>query len=46
VSAEIDRVTNDDIVRIAQKLFRPGEMALTVLGDMKGTKIDAEVLAG
>jgi predicted Zn-dependent peptidase len=46
VSAEIDRVTNDDVVRIARKLFRPGEMALTVLGDMKGMKIDQEVLAG
>jgi predicted Zn-dependent peptidase len=46
VSAEIDRVTNDDVVRIAEKLFRPGEMALTVLGDMKGVKVDAGVLAG
>jgi len=46
VSAEIDRVTNDDILRVAQRLFRPDAMALTVLGDLKGVKLDGEVLAG
>jgi predicted Zn-dependent peptidase len=46
VAAGIDAVTNDDIVRVAGSLFRPGSLALTVLGDLKGHALGAEVLTG
>jgi len=46
VAAKIDAVTNEDIVRIAARLFRPGALALTVLGDVKGQSLGDEVLAG
>jgi predicted Zn-dependent peptidase len=45
VAAGIDRVTNDDILAVARRLFVPGALALTMLGDPKGTLGD-EVLAG
>jgi predicted Zn-dependent peptidase len=46
VAAGIDRVTNDDILAVARRLFRPGELALTMLGDPKGAPLGDEVLAG
>ncbi len=36
VAQAIDAVRNDDVVRVAQRLFRPESLALTVLGDAKG----------
>src|SRR6266849_7818447 len=44
VAAGIDAVTNDDILRVADRLFRPGTLALTVLGDLKGHALGDEVL--
>jgi predicted Zn-dependent peptidase len=44
VAASIDRVTNDDIVRVAQRVFPAGAFGLTVLGDMKGHAVGDEVL--
>jgi predicted Zn-dependent peptidase len=44
VAAAVDSVTNDDILRVARQLFRPGTLALTVLGDLKGERIDEGVL--
>jgi predicted Zn-dependent peptidase len=46
VARAIDAVGNDDVVRAARRLFRPGTLALTVLGDLKGERLDDEVLAG
>jgi predicted Zn-dependent peptidase len=46
VAAGIDAVSNDAVVRMAERLFRPGTLALTVLGDLKGEHLDEAVLAG
>jgi predicted Zn-dependent peptidase len=46
VAAGIDAVTNDDVMQIAARLFQPGTLALTVLGDLKGERIDEGVLRG
>ena len=45
VAKAIDAVRNEELVRVAQRLFRPEALALTVLGDAKGERLD-EVLAG
>ena len=44
VAAAIDAVTNDDVVKVAQKVFPTGSFGLTVLGDMKGHPVGDEVL--
>jgi predicted Zn-dependent peptidase len=44
VAAAIDAVTNDDILRVAQRLFPSSTFGLTVLGDMKGHALGDEVL--
>jgi len=46
VAARIDAVPNDQIVSVAQRLFRTDGLALTVLGDPKGERLGDEVLAG
>jgi predicted Zn-dependent peptidase len=46
VAVGIDAVTNDDVVRMAGRLFRPDTFALTVLGDLKGAELDDGVLRG
>ena len=40
VLTEIDRVTPDDIQRLANELFRPEAMALTLLGNLGTMKIE------
>ena len=44
VAAAVDAVTNDDVLRVAARLFRPGSLALTVLGNTKGQRLDPGVL--
>jgi predicted Zn-dependent peptidase len=44
VAREIDAVTNDDVIRVARRLFPPGALALTVLGDLKGERLGDDVL--
>jgi len=44
VARGIDGVGNEDIVHVAKRLFRPGTLALTVLGDLRGEKLNDEVL--
>ena len=44
VAAAIDAVTNDDVVKVAQKIFPTGSFGLTVLGDMEGHPVGDEVL--
>ena len=46
VAVGIDGVTNADVVRVCQRLFRPRSLALTVLGDLKGEALADEVLRG
>jgi predicted Zn-dependent peptidase len=46
VAAAVDGVTHDDVLRVCGRLFRPGSFALTVLGDLKGDRLDEAVLAG
>lgn len=45
LAAEIDAVTNDDIVALASRLARPEARALTLLGDLGGRKLDPAILA-
>ena len=40
VAAGVDAVSNDDVVRVALTMFRPGALAVTVLGDLKGAVLD------
>jgi predicted Zn-dependent peptidase len=44
VAAKIDAVTNDDVVRVASRLFKDRLMGLTVLGHVKGETLGPEVL--
>ena len=44
VARGIDGVGNEDIVHVAKRLFRPGTLALTVLGDLRGEKLNDQVL--
>ncbi len=46
VAAAFDAVTNDEIVRVASRLFGDGIVQLTVLGNMKDQSIDAATLSG
>jgi len=46
VAARIDAVPNDEILSVAQRLFRADGLALTVLGDPKGERLGDEVLSG
>jgi predicted Zn-dependent peptidase len=46
VAARFDAVTNDDIVRVASRLFGTGVLQLTVLGDLRGVRLDDGMLAG
>jgi predicted Zn-dependent peptidase len=40
VAARFDAVTNDDVVRVATKLFDSGHQQLTVLGKLNGVSLD------
>lgn len=46
VASGIDAVTNDEIVRVANRLFPSGMSALTVLGDLRGQVLDDGTLVG
>jgi predicted Zn-dependent peptidase len=45
ITSEIEAVTTADIQRLAQELFRPEAMALTLLGNLGKMKIEREDLA-
>ena len=40
----IDRVSEDDVARLTQRLFSPGTLALTVLGGVPGLEVTADQL--
>lgn len=44
IAGGVDAVTNDDVVRVARRMFRPGALAVTVLGDLKGERLDEGML--
>jgi predicted Zn-dependent peptidase len=46
VAARIDATSNDEVVQLAQQLLRPEEMAMTLLGDLKGHRIEKSILTG
>jgi len=41
----IESATNDQIVELAARCFRPDEMAIVMLGDLKGRKIGDDVFS-
>ena len=43
VAAEIERVTNDQVVELANAFFKPDTMGLVALGDLKGRKLGTEI---
>ncbi len=45
LSAGIDSVTNDQVVALASSWFKPEQMAMVLLGDLKGKKIDSAVFS-
>jgi predicted Zn-dependent peptidase len=45
ITREIEAVTPDEITRLANKLFRPEAMALTLLGNLGEMKVEREDLA-
>jgi predicted Zn-dependent peptidase len=45
ITAEIDRVTREDLQRLAQQLLQPESLALTLLGNLGTLKIDRSDLA-
>jgi predicted Zn-dependent peptidase len=44
IAAGVDAVTNEHVVRVARHMFRPGALAVTVLGDLKGERLDEGIL--
>ena len=44
IAAGVDAVTNDQLVRVARGIFRPGTLAVTLLGDLKGERLDDGIL--
>ncbi len=44
VAARIDAATNDEIVLLAERLLQPEHMAMVLLGDLKGRRIDPAIL--
>jgi predicted Zn-dependent peptidase len=45
IIAKIEAVTSEQICEVANELFRSGEIAVTVLGNMNGVKISRDQLA-
>lgn len=44
IATAMDTVTRDDVLRVAQRLLGDGIMACTVLGDLRGRRLDRGVL--
>ena len=44
ITTEVNRVTREDIQRLANELLQPEQLALTLLGNLGGLKIDRESL--
>lgn len=45
ITAELEAVTPDDVQALAQRMFRPEALALTLLGNLGSMKIEREELA-
>jgi predicted Zn-dependent peptidase len=46
LAARLERVSNDDIITLARRLFVPESCALVLLGDTRGRRLDDGVFAG
>ncbi len=46
LAGRLDRVTNDDVVALATRLFVPDSCALVLLGNTRGRRVDDGVFAG
>jgi predicted Zn-dependent peptidase len=46
VASRIDATTNDEIVQLARRVVRPESMAVALLGDLDGHRVDESILAG
>src|SRR5262249_24309098 len=44
IARGVDAVTNDHVVQAARRIFRPGTLAVTVLGDLNGESLDEGIL--
>jgi predicted Zn-dependent peptidase len=44
VAAGVDAVTNAHVADVARRMFRPGTLAVTILGDLKGEPLDEGIL--
>ncbi|MBO0800890.1 MAG: insulinase family protein [Blastocatellia bacterium] len=44
IIAQVDAVTADDVRRVANEIFKPEEIAITVLGDLDGFSIDRKLI--
>jgi predicted Zn-dependent peptidase len=45
VAACIDATSNDEIVQLAEQLFRPERTAIALLGDLDGSRLDESILS-
>jgi predicted Zn-dependent peptidase len=45
IAASIDATSNDDIVQLGERLFRPEHTAVALLGDFEGSKPDDSILS-
>jgi predicted Zn-dependent peptidase len=45
VAARIDATSNDEIVHLAERLVRPDSMAVALLGNLDGRRVDESILA-
>ena len=43
--ASIERVTAEDVLKLADRFFANGSLAVTVLGNVNGLKVTSEQLA-
>ena len=43
LAAGIESVTNDQIVELAARCFKPDQMSMVMLGDLKGRRLDASI---
>ena len=43
LAAGIESVSNDQVVELSARFFRPDQMAMVMLGDLKGRKISPDV---
>jgi predicted Zn-dependent peptidase len=43
LAGQIERVTNDNVIELAQSCFQPDRMGMVLLGDLKGRQLGSEI---